>query len=275
MLGFHLVLHLVLLLSYPAFATAQGWDNPWSDPRDRPGRVDLSATAGLLAPTDWSDLTLLGSLSSASGVLEQVLARDIRVEPGNSFGAAVTYWESRYGFRVQAARSKSSLAIGLSESVVDLDTWLYDVRGAVGLVDYQPTRWVWPYVFAGAGGISYDISRGVSAPIGTFIKEAPPVVDQRVIVSAGDRQFVIGVDELKFETVFAVNFGIGTDFRIPLGPAGVGVRFEVSDHVAGSPLRLSIHELSRVGGLPSNGAVRFGAVHHLRADVGLVVQLGR
>jgi hypothetical protein len=50
--------------------------------RDRPPRVDLSASTGLLMPTDWSDLVLLGSLCSASGVL----VRDLQVEPRTVFG---------------------------------------------------------------------------------------------------------------------------------------------------------------------------------------------
>jgi hypothetical protein len=262
----------------PPAAAAQDWSMPWSDGRDRPPRVDVSASAGYLAPTDWSDLVLLGSVSSASGVLEQVLVRDVRVEPARSVGAAVTYWRDKYGFRVQGARSESSLAIGDSEIAVDLDTWLYDVRGAIGLIDYHPRRWVWPYVFVGVGAVTYDLARTVSPSLLTFIKEPPPGGDQRRdirIVEGSDRQFAIAIDELQLETVFAVNFGVGTDFRIPLGPAGVGIRFEVSDHVARSPLKLQIHEFSRFGTAASDPNVRFGRVHHLRADVGLVVQLGR
>ncbi len=270
------VASVVLLL--PAAAAAQDWNTPWSDDRDRPARVDVTATAGFLAPTDWSDLVLLGSLSSASGVLEQMLARDVRVEPDRVFGAAVTFWRGKYGFRTQAARSKSTLSIGTTGGGADLDTWLYEVRAAVGLIDYHPRRWVLPYVFAGAGGITYDLSRTVSPPLTTFITEPPPGRDPRsggILVADGDRQFVVAIDELNMETVFAVNFGVGTDFRIPLGPAGVGLRLELSDHVAGSPLRLHIHELSRFGAPASSTAVRFGRVHHLRADVGLVLQFGR
>jgi hypothetical protein len=190
----------------------------------------------------------------------------------------VTYWRGKHGFRTQVARSKSSLVIGSNEFITDLDIWLYEVRGAVGLIDYHPRRWVLPYVFAGAGGISYDLSQTVSPPLQTFIKQAPPVGDQRsgiIFVSEGDRQFVVATDELRLETVFAVNFGVGTDVRIPLGPVGIGVRLELWDHVARSPLRLHIHELSRFGLPVSDTSIRFGRVHHLRADIGLVVQLRR
>jgi len=267
------------LALFPAAVAAQDWSMPWSDPRDRPPRVDLSASAGLLMPTDWSDLVLLGSVSSASGVLEQVLVRDLHVEPGTVFGAAATYWRGRYGFRAHGARSKSSLAIGGDEfRSVDLNTWFYDARGAVGLIDYTPRRWVWPYVFFGFGGITYDLARTVSPPLLTFIERGPSRSDERrdiVIVEENGRQFLLAVDELKLETVFAFNFGAGTDFRIPLGPAGIGLRLEVSDHVAPSPLGLHIHELSRFGVPASDTAVRFGRVHHLRAAAGLVIQIGR
>ena len=266
----------VFLLALPMRSAGQDWDVPWTDERDRPARVDVTLTAGFLAPTDWSDFVLLGSLSSASGALEQVLARDIHVAPENVFGVAVTYWRGKYGFRTQVGRSDSSLSIG-NDRVANLDTWLYDVRGAIGLIDYHPKRWVLPYAFAGAGGITYDLSETISPPL-RFISQPPPGFDPGtgVIIVANDgRQFVVSTDELRMESVFSVNFGVGADFRIPLGPGGVGVRLELSDHVAPSPLHLHIHELSRVGVPASTTAVSFGRVHHLRADVGLVVQFGR
>jgi hypothetical protein len=229
-------------------------------------------------PTDWSDLVLLGSLSSASGVLEQVLVRDVRVEPSAVYSGAVTYWTGRYGFRAHAARAASSLTIGGEELQVNLDTWLYDVRGAIGLSEYRPERWIWPYVFVGFGGITYDLDRTISPPLLTFIERGPSRSGGRsdlVLVEENGRQFLLAVDELNLETVFAFNIGAGTDFRVPLGSAGVGLRLEVSDHVAASPLGLRIHEFSRFGVPASDTAVRFGRVHHLRATAGLVVQIGR
>lgn len=252
---------------------------PWSDSRDRPTRIDLSASAGLLLPTDWSDLVLLGSLSSASGVLEQVLVRDLRVEPGSVFGAAVTYWRGKYGFRAQATRSSSSLVIGADNlTSVDLDTWMYDVRGAIGLLEYTPARWVWPYVSFGVGGITYDLAQTIGPPLVTFIERGPSGSagsGDVVIVHQDGRQFLLAVDELGLETVFALNFSAGTDFRIPLGPAGVGLRLEVSDHIAPSPLGLRFHELSSFGVPGSRNSIHFGWVHHLRAAIGLVIQIGR
>jgi hypothetical protein len=268
-----------LVLLVPSAAATQDWSMPWSDPRDRPPRVDLSASAGLLLPTDWSDLVLLGSVSSASGVLEQVLVRDLRAEPGEVFGAAVTYWRGRYGFRVHGARSESALAIGADDvGSIGLDTWFYDVRGAIGMTEYDPGRWVWPYGFFGLGAITYDLDRTVSPPLLTFIERSPPARDSRsdlIIADRDGRQFLLAVDELGLETVFAFNFGVGTDFRIPLGAGGLGVRLELSDHISASPLGLRIHDLSRFGVPASDSSVHFARVHHLRASAGLVVQLGR
>ena len=68
---------------------------------------------------------------------------------------------------------------------------------------------------------------------------------------------------------------MGTDFRIPLGRGGVGLRVEISDHLSASPLGLRIEELSPVGTLRSDTGVRFRLVHHLSATAGLVVQIGR
>jgi hypothetical protein len=274
---------LLLTLLLPATLGAQDWTQPWADPMDRPPRLDVSASAGLLVPTDWSDLVILGSLSSATGALEQVLVRDVRVKPGSVFGGSATYWRGRYGFRAHASYSDSTLALGDSFEPaegalsVDVDTWMYDVRGAIGLVEYAPNRLAWPYAFVGLGGITYNLSQTISPPLLTFV-ERPPAgggAQDRVIVEDAGRQFLVAIDELGLETVFAFNFGIGTDFRIPVGGGGIGLRLELTDHIAPSPLRLRIRELDRIGGLDSASAVDFGIVHHLRVAAGVVLQLGR
>jgi hypothetical protein len=276
-------------LLFPSPLTAQDWSQPWADPQDRPPRVDVSASIGFLAPTDWSDLVLLGSISSTSGVLEQLLVRDLRVEPDEEFGAAITYWEGRYGFRVQGGFSSSSVviggplpaafAIGGDDGVaIGIDTWLYNVGGTIGFVEYTPQRWVWPYAFVGLGGVTYDLERRVSPPLLTFIQRGgarAPGGRDIVVVEDDSTEFLLAIDELDTETVFALNFGVGTDFRIPLGPAGIGVRLELSDHVASSPVGLRIGELRRAGALSFDTGVEFAAVHHFRATAGFVLQFGR
>ena len=279
---------VALALFLPSELAAQDWNDPWSDPRDRPARMDLSVSLGMLAPTDWSDLVLLGSISPVSGVLEQVLVRDVRVEPDAAYGSAVTYWRDKLGFRAQVVFSRSSLVTGGTTLDPDteggpdvvsvgVNTWLYDVRGAVGLRPYSPAQRVLPYVFVGFGGITYDFERTITPPLLTFIERPTRHTDNRdiIIVDEDSTAFVLAVDELGLETVFALNFGVGADFRIPIGGAGVGLRLELSDHVAPSPLGLRIRELNRVGGFASDTAVGFGFVHHLRASAGLVVQIGR
>ncbi|PYQ73476.1 MAG: hypothetical protein DMG01_22530, partial [Acidobacteria bacterium] len=93
---------LVVLALVPASSIAQDWSQPWADPQDRPPRVDISASAGFLMPTRWTDLVLLGSISPAPGILEQVFTRGMSVQPDKEYAAAATYWIARYGFRAQA-----------------------------------------------------------------------------------------------------------------------------------------------------------------------------
>lgn len=284
------LISLIVFLTQPSRLFAQNdWSQPWADPQDRPSRVDVSASAGLLLPTHWSDLVLLGSISPASGALEQVLTRDLRVEPKAEFNVGMTYWRDRYGVRTQLGFSRSSLAIGSVPSTtnppsltsgatsVDIDTWLYDIRGAVGFLDYKPTRGVWPYGFFGFGGITYN-PKGIISPPLTFIQQGPSgptAPDNTVVVLDNARQFLIAVDELGVETVFALNFGLGADFRVPVGGGGFALRLEVSDHVAPSPLGLRVQELSPIAGLLPAAGVRFGLVHHLSATAGFVIQIGK
>jgi hypothetical protein len=294
------LMSLLLTLALPASpARAQDWSQPWADPQDRPPRVDISASAGFVMPTSWSDLVLLGSISPVSGVVEQVLTREMRVEPDNELSGAATYWRGRYGFRTHAGFSRSSLSIGGSPGVgapaaltsassiaalanagtssVGVDTWMYDVGGAIGFLDYAPTRWVWPYGFIGLGGITYDLKQRVAPPL-TIVEggaAGPLAGADTVIVADRSRPFLLAVDELGMESVFALNFGVGTDFRIPIGPAGVGLRLEVSDHLAPSPVGLRIRELSRHGAFASDSGIAFRGVHHLSATVGVMVRIGR
>ncbi len=279
---------LVLLPASPLMAQDHSGD--WTDSDEGAARVDFSASAGSMMPSRWSDLVLLGSISSASGVLEQVLTPDLRVEPNDDFTAAVTYWRGRYGFRTQGGFSRSSLRIGATPigaspsstlpggvTSVGLNTYFYDVRGAIGFLDYSPRRWVWPYGFVGLGGITYKLKNPVMPPL-TFVGSAPIPADANgntIIVAGNGRQFVLGIDELSTETVFAVNFGIGTEFRIPVGPAGIGVKVEVADQVSPSPLRIRLNSLSALGSVTPDSNVGLPLVHQLSATAGLVVRIGR
>ena len=275
----------------PAAAFAQDWSQPWADPEDRPPRVDFSASGGFLMPTRWSDLVLLGSLSPGVGVLEQVLTRDVRVKPDTEFTAATTYWRSRYGLRVHGGFSRSSVSIGATPvagsspsasavgsgeaAAVGIDTWLYDLGAAIGFVDYEPRRSVWPYGFFGVGGITYNLKQTIAPPL-TFLDRPPsaPAANTVVVASEG-RQFLLTTNALNVDTVLAFNVGLGTDFRVPLKGGGVAVRLEVADHVAASPIAFRIEELSSFGAVPSDSGARYRLVHHLSATAGLVIQIGR
>ena len=281
-------LPLVLVLSTALLppGAAAGQRDPFEPPIES-RRVDVAGTAGYLFSTDWSDLVLIGSVSADTGVLEQVLARDLVVDPGTVVAGTVTYWEGRYGFRVHAAYSGSCLAVGrrcsdlvlLSRSAsdaIDVDAWQYDIGGAIGLVDYRPGRWAWPYVFVGIGGVTYDLEQSVGPPLGVFIERAPAAdADRRVVLSRGRADtLLVAIDELGIETKLAFNFGVGTDFRLALGRVGIGVRVEVADHVHESPLELRIGEADEIGA-GAGTRLDFGLVHNLRATAGLVLQLGR
>ena len=272
-------------------AAAQRLPEPWADPFDQPGRVDVSLSLGVGAPTDWSDLVLLGSISPALGVFEQVLVRDLRVDPAREIGAAVTYSRGRYGFRAHAALSRSTLLAGagpvdLASAAapappalsVDLETWSYDIRGVIGLVEYTPSAWVWPYASFGLGGITYDLAESIGPPLLTFVERgsgAASTADTLVIVDRRSREFLLVVNELSRETLLALNVAVGTDVRLPIGAGGVGLRFELSDHLASSPVGLRIADLRRSHLLASDTGVRSTLVHHLRAAAAVVLYIGR
>jgi hypothetical protein len=271
-------------LVLPAPAAAQR--DIFSPPPDT-RRVDVSASAGFLFSTDWSDLVLIGSVSPTTGAFEQVLARDLVVDPGPVYDGTVTYWEERYGLRVHLGFSQSCLAVGrrchdlapispTGSGDVDLDAWQYDIGGAIGFMEYGRTSWVWPYGFVGLGAVTYNLERSVGPPLGVFIQRRPSFSpDRQVVITREDADtLLIAIDELGLETKFAVNFGIGADFRIPLGPASVGLRLEVSDHVHPSPMNVRIAEIDDFGH-SQDVHLDFGLVHNIRTSAGLVVQFGR
>jgi hypothetical protein len=292
----HTTLKVVALLAGMALfcapaGSAQGLPDPWADPADLPARVDVSASLGVGAPTDWSDLVVLGTISPVFGVFEQVLVRDLRVKRDTEIGGAVTYWRGRYGFRTHVSLSRSTLIVGGEpvdasqspfppgpEASVHLDTWSYDVRGVVGLTEYNSRAWVWPYASVGLGGITYDLATPVRPPLLTFIDRSRAQAitpEELAILDQRSSEFLLALNEVAKETVFAVNFAVGTDLRIPVGPGGVGLRLELSDQISPSPVNLRIGELRRASLLESDTGVRFRPVHHLRAAAGFVVYIRR
>jgi hypothetical protein len=275
---------LVLCFSVVSATVAEA-QHPYPDEPPRgPARLDISGSGGWLLPTDWSDLVLLGSVSPITGALEQVLVRDLVVDPGPVYDGIVTYWRGRYGFRVHGAYAKSCLAVGRScgdfatmtpdSGPVDVKSYTYDVGGAIGLLDFKPARWVWPFVFFGFGGVTYDLDRTVGPPL-TFIEQLPPAGTPPAIITDTPDPLIIAVDELGVETRFAFNIGFGSDFRIPLGAAALGVRFEVGDYMHDSPIDLDVTALNRFRRSDEANDFGFGVVHNLRASIGIVLHFGR
>lgn len=283
LLWLQLLMALVLVLPPPL--AAQSLPPPEYD--REPARVDVSFSSGYLTPTDWSDLVVLGSVSPITGAFQQVLVQNLRVEPSTAFHGNVTYWRGRYGFRAHGGYSSSCVAVGRrcgepaliapEPADVDVRTWFYDIGGAIGLLDYTPHRWVWPYVFLGFGGATYDLERSISPPLLNFIEQVPdrPADERLIIVAEDGRQFLVAVNQLGLETRPAFHFGFATDFRIPMGPGGVGLRLEVSDYVTTSPVGLQIAEVRAGGAALHREQVQFGPVHNVRASVGVVLHFGR
>jgi hypothetical protein len=261
----------IVSLVSPVFAVAQ--TDLFSIPPG-PRRLDVSGSSGFLLSTDWSDLVLLGSVSSVSGALEQVLVRDLEVEPGPVFDGVVTYWEGRYGFRVHGGYASSCLAVGgiCSAGSVDVDAYMYDFGGAVGLMDYRRDTPAWPYFFFGIGAVTSDLQQTVGPPLNFIEHRAAGSVQGRTFVFEDPDQLLISIDELGVETKFALNLGVGADIRVPIGAASVGIRLEVSDNIHQSPINLNVVNIDDFG---TTTTFDFGYVHNLRAAAGLVVQFGR
>lgn len=264
----------VLALPLPADAQLGDFDEPRG-----PAHLDVSAVAGWLAATDWSDLVVLGNVSSG-GIVQQVLVRELNVGSGAGLDVAVTYWEGRYGFRVHGGFSDSCLAvgrtcgqIGAEGGTAGLDMYRYDVGGAIGLLSYTPRRWAWPYVFLGLGGVTYDLDETVGPPLGLVVSRPDDAGGQGGGVRASDTVLVT-VEELGVETRLAFTIGVGTDFRLPLGNGGMGVRLEVADTIHRSPIDLSVTHIGGLFGADPEEVV-FDPVHNLRASAGVVVQFGR
>jgi hypothetical protein len=124
------------------------------------------------------------------------------------------------------------------------------------------------------GGITYDPAQSVGPPLAFIDHPRPITPEELVVLDRRSREFLLAVDEVAQETVFAVNVGVGTDLRLPLGPGGIGLRIELSDHIAPSPVGLRITELGHTS-LLADAGVGSHRVHHLRATAGFVVYIRR
>lgn len=239
-------------------------------------RLQVSVTAGPFVPGDWSDLVVLGSLGPA-GLVDRVVVRDLGPEAGTSADATLTYWRDRYGFRVHAGYAESCVATG-SRCVpgaggVDARTWLYDLGGTIGLRRYERGQ-IWrPYVFAGLGGITYDLDAPIDPAFLTAADREGPRHTGPLVLLDDSAEFLLAVEELSLESVLTAHVGVGADVRLPLGSGAIGLRFEAADHVARSPVALRLRSLEpRAGRALSDARVDFGAVHHFGLRAGIVLE---
>lgn len=284
---------LSTLLGAPV-AGQDRWGSPWADPDTVPRQLEVSVSGGGLYSTDWSDLVVLGTIGGTTGTFQQVLFRNLSVDPAFAGSVAVTYWEGRYGFRMHAGFSRSCFAVGPAcvrpADLVDVDdiflppaeeigvdTWLLDVAGVFRLRDRTSARWWDPYLMIGWGGVGYDPDVEIAQLLPQFLDVPRQEVEGdgtvRVVIDDTDA-FLISMDEVGFRTQQAWILGVGSDLTIPLGNGGVGLRVELTSHTTASPLRLRILPLDdrrRFGGPDDFRVLDFGTVHNLRLNAGLVL----
>jgi hypothetical protein len=186
----------------------------------------VAVFGGGSAYTDFQRGTVQTVTETQSGGLEErEFARRVGAKTAGAFAAAVSYWPSdNWGVRLFAAYSPSRFetlvpeeAIPLVEtsdatepgSLAGLAITSYEAQGLVRLPTIRNK--LMPYGLLGLGVVSY------SAEKGQLPEEA----------------------QSEFETGSrvkpAVRLGVGV--RLPMGPAGLGLNFELNDQIAASPLR--------------------------------------
>lgn len=284
-----LVLVPALLLSATPAAAQQR--DLWTE-YDGPRRLEFAVNGGLFLSSNWSNLVFLETIDRSGDVGRQVLLREFAVAPKLGGTGSITYWRGRYGFRVHAGFVRSCVTTGnrcegsrlpeqdeLEVTEIDMDTWSYGVQGIVGLMEHTTGQWFRPYLIVGAGGVTYDLEHPLSTVLpGPFTSTGPVRVGGggTTVLLNDPATYLIAVDEVSLETRFALNLGIGTDFRIPVGPGGLGLRLELSDQISQSPVSLNVVRLDRGIGFHSRGfdevAFNGRTVHNWRLSAGLMFE---
>lgn len=283
---------LLMLLALPTRALLgqdiwDDWDNPYAG---QPRSLSLAVMGGTYWSSPWSDLVVLGSISSR-GAVEQVLLRQVQVSPGRLFGGSVTYRRGRGGARIQAAYSRSCLEIAGScdpanfatgsqipqPRRIDLNTWMADVDGEVSLLPARSGQWARPFLLLGGGAVVYDPNGSAAQLLPQFLQfgnGTATTQGSEVTVNFPDAGTVVAdVQGAGLQTLFSVVLGAGTDLRVPIRNGGFGLRLQVADHISASPMRVRVAG-TRNGDLTDLG---FGAIHNIRLTAGAVVDfdLGR
>lgn len=279
-----------LLLSAAPVTARQGdlWDED-----DGPRRLDISLNAGVFMTTDWSNLVFLESVGALGNSQQQVLLRQLHAPPEFGGAASVTYFRGRYGFRVYGGFVRSCVstssgcdgtstpdsALQLQRFEIGMDQWTYGVQGVIGLREFAPEQTFRPYLVIGAGGVTYNLDQPLSTVLPGPIESTDPVVignGNQTVVITDPSTFLFSMDEVSLATKFALNLGIGTDLRIPIGPGGIGLRLELSDNISQSPLTLRVARID--GGFFSGriDEIEFDrrSVHNWRLSAGLLFEFG-
>ncbi len=260
------------------------WDDWYNPYVGQPRSLSIAAMGGTYWSTPWSDLVVLGTISSR-GAVEQVLLRQVQVSPGPLFGGSITYRRGRGGARLEAAYSHSCLEIAGScnpasfatgsqipqpQQRINLRPWMADVDGEISLVPARSGQWARPFVLLGAGGVVYDPQGTAAQLLPQFLQfgnGSAQVQGSEVTVNfPGTGQIVADVQGAGLQTVFSVVLGAGTDLRVPVGNGGFGIRLQVADHIAASPMRVRV--VNGASGVPTD--LGFGAINNLRLSAGAV-----
>jgi len=287
---FRTAVPVLLLLAAPLSAQQPDPFKPYDGPR----RLEMSVTAGYFWSSDWSNLVLFESLGIVGNEARRVLMPSLAAAPGAGGQAAVTYWKGRLGFRVVAAYTESCVTAEprcedgrpapsaggspLANPVqMSLKTYSYGVQGIVGMSEYSSNQWFRPYFLVGLGGVTYDPAGSVPTYVAGQV--GPSIQGPETVVTGSPNQYAFAVDQAGLESRFAVALGLGTDFRLPVGPGGLSLRLEVADHISQSPLGLRLTRLSEGSILDVDNPIQqvdlgVGAVHNLRGQIGLAIEFG-
>lgn len=280
---------ILLLVASPLAAQQPDPYRPYDGPR----RLEFSAGVGYFWSSDWSNLVLFESFGVTGDEARRVVVPGLASAPGAGGQAAITYWKGRLGFRLFGAYSESCVtsatrcgknrpapiggdAPAITPVEVSLKTYSYGAEAVVGLLEYSDMQWFRPYLLVGGGGVTFDPAESVPR---FSSNTAGGTGTPGTYIVAGPTQYTFQLNQVGLESRFAVNLGIGTDFRLPVGPGGLSIRAEVSDQVSQSPLGLRLTRLSDGGANTRYDPFQqvdlgVSAVHNIRATVGLAIEFG-
>jgi hypothetical protein len=245
-----LLLMALACAATPAPAAAQ-------ETRIQPGSLLLAVFGGGLAFGDFQQGVVQASWADGAGLpAQQSMNGRVSAASAAVVGAAAAYWiTSRVGVRAQAS--------------------------------YAPTR----YVVREREGATRP-EWGSAAPLAIWIADAavmlrlpwsPGVVEPYAIAGAAAARYAAQLPEAGEDARLRPGAVLGAGARVPLRGSRLGLAFELTDHITGTPLRAGhTAELQRSGGLllrleggsePSTGGdVRF--THNVHLTIGAALLVG-